>query len=150
MSEVHTQPERDALSYEIRSAVTETLVRTLTVRKAYHKCGGPLKYQGHIDYPFPFKPGMSLLCWHECETCGAAITLPSVFPQESYFHEPLLATGFLKALKWCAENDGECLGDHPSMLREIRKAIAVLESDPPNPNPNPNHNKNPQSDGGKG
>lgn len=32
-------------------------------------------------------------------------------------------TSVLNELKWCVENDGECLGDHPQRLAAARQAI---------------------------
>lgn len=39
------------------------------------------------------------------------------------------APRMLAHLKWLAENDGECLGDHPLMLAKIQAIIAEVEND---------------------
>jgi len=38
------------------------------------------------------------------------------------------APRMLAHLKWFAENDGECLGDHPLMLAKIQAIIAEMET----------------------
>ncbi len=37
----------------------------------------------------------------------------------------------VEALRWCVENDGECLGDHPDKLSRARQALARPAASPP-------------------
>ena len=38
------------------------------------------------------------------------------------------APDMLSVLKWCADNPGECLGDHPKLLKSAIDAVAKAEA----------------------